>query len=122
MFMITAVIKPAELRQVRAELMAAGITGMTVSECAGHGRSARMVPGLKGGPDVPYLEDNLQIEIAIPGSAKEPALEAIRRGAQFGERGKVFVSAIERVVSIRTGLDDDLALNAPSHVWFEAAE
>jgi nitrogen regulatory protein P-II 1 len=122
MFMITAVIQPAELTQVRAELVAAGITGMTVSECAGHGRDACMVPGLRGGPDVPRLVDNLQIEVAVPNSAAAATLEAIRRGAAFGERGKIFVSAIERVVSIRTGLDDDLALNAPSHVWFEAAE
>lgn len=122
MFMITAVIKPCELIPVRSELMAAGITGMTVSECAGHGRDARMVPGLRGGPDVPYLEDNLQIEVAVANDAKAPALDAIRRGAALGERGKIFVSTIERVISIRTGLEDDLALNAPSHVWFEAAE
>jgi nitrogen regulatory protein PII len=51
-----------------------------------------------------------------------PALDAIRRGAALGERGKIFVSSIERVVSIRTGLEDELALNAPGHVWFEAAE
>lgn len=122
MFMITAIIKPAELTQVRAELMAAGITGMTVSECAGHGRDACMVPGLRGGPDVPCLVDNLQIEVAVPNSAADATLEAICRGAALGDRGKVFVSAIERVISIRTGLEDDLALNAPSHVWFEAAE
>lgn len=122
MFMITAVIQPAELINVRAELMSAGITGMTVSACAGHGRAARRVPGLRGGPEVPYLEDNLQIEVAVPDSACAPALDAIRRGAQLGDRGKIFVSAIDRVVSIRTGLEDDLALNAPGHVWFEAAE
>lgn len=122
MFMITAVIQPTELIQVRAELMAAGITGMTVSECAGHGRDACMVPGLRGGPDVPRLFDNLQIEVAVPDSAADATLEAIRRGAKLGDRGKVFVSKIDRVVSIRTGLEDDLALNAPSHVWFEAAE
>lgn len=122
MFMITAVIQPGELPLVRAQLLSAGITGMTVSECAGHGHAPRMVPGLRGGPDLAYLEENIQIEIAIPDSAMEPAVDAIRRGASMGARGKIFVSAIERVVSIRTGHDDDLALNAPRHVWFEAAE
>lgn len=122
MYMITAVIQPAQLQAVRAELVATGIAGMTVSECAGHGHDARMVPGLKGGPDVAYLEDNLQIEVAVPRSAKAPALEAIRRGVGNETRGKLFVSAIERVVSIRTGRDDDLSLGAASHVWFEAAE
>lgn len=122
MFMITAIIQPSQLPLVRAALLEGGITGMTVTECAGHGRDPQMVASLRGGPELGYLEDNLQIEVAVPDAAKDAAMESIRRGASMGQRGKIFVSYIERVISIRSGLEDDLALNAPGHVWFEAAE
>jgi nitrogen regulatory protein PII len=123
MFMITAVIQPLRLQHVRSELLSAGMVGLTVFDCVGHGRHPKMIPSLKGGPDVSFLERNVKIEIAVPADNRDVAIDAIERGARLGGigGGKIFVAPIERVVSIRTGLENEFALSGPD-VWTEAAE
>lgn len=128
MYKVMAVIEPAQLEPVRKHLVAIGVCGMTICDCAGHGRSPRMVPGLRGGPDVAYLDDHVQIEVAVSEAARDKVIAAIAKGARFTQTsgGKIFVVALERAISIRTGLDDDLSLEAPALIpagpWVEAAE
>jgi nitrogen regulatory protein P-II 1 len=123
MLMITAVVQPFRLSHIVSELLASGIEGLTVYECAGHGRDAKLVPSLQGEGDVIFLESNLRIEVAVPDESRDAAVGAITRGARLGGSGpgKIFVATVERVIAIRTGLDDDLAYTA-SPSWIEAAE
>jgi nitrogen regulatory protein PII len=123
MLMITAVVQPFRLQHIVSELLASGIEGLTVYECAGHGRDAKLIPSLHGEGDVIFLESNLRIELAVPHESRDAAVGAITRGARLGGSGpgKIFVAPVERVISIRTGLEDDLA-HPPLDTWIEAAE
>jgi nitrogen regulatory protein PII len=111
MFMITAIIQPFRLEHVRAALISEGLSGMTVHDCVGHGRQPKLVPSLKGGPDLPDIMPKVKIQVAVPSERRDAAIDAIIRGARLGNigDGKIFVSPLERVMSIRTGLEDGLA-------------
>lgn len=117
MIMITAVIKPFRLDHVRSALLKAGIAGLTVTPCAGYGRNPRMVPSFKGGPDVADLIAGIKIETAVDLDQEHAAIDAIVKAAKLGEPGdgKIFVMPLDRVVSIRTGADDDGGLGDVAH-------
>jgi nitrogen regulatory protein P-II 2 len=101
MKLITAIIKPFKLEDVRAALTEIGVHGMTVTEVKGYGRQ-------KG-----HTEIYRGAEYAVIASGEtEKALEAIVRSAKTGQigDGKLFVSTIEHTVRIRTGETDENAL------------
>jgi len=111
MLMITAIIQPGRLRHVRAALISAGLLGMTTHDCVGNGCNEKLVPSRMGGPDLPDILPNVKLEIAVPSERRDEAIDAIIREARLGRTGdgKIFVSSLERVITIRTGLEDGLA-------------
>jgi nitrogen regulatory protein P-II 1 len=123
MIMITALIQPSRLDHVRRQLMSADLAGLTISDCFGYGRQPRFVPSPHGDPDIPDILPNVKIEIAVPSDRRDEAIDAIMRGARLGtiDNGKIFVSQLEKVVSVRTGLENEGALQLPN-LPAEAAE
>ena len=105
MIMITAIIRPFRLEAVRQELIDAGLLGLTVVECVGHGQNPKFVSGLRGGADVAELLPAAKVEIAVPDDSQDAAIDAIVRGARSGnaDDGKIFVTKLDRVVTVRTG-------------------
>ena len=104
MKMIRAVIQPFRLDQVRAALQSAGVEGLSVTECEGHGRQGGLTPAMRAGGHMRSLAPKLLIEIVIPSQQLHDAIDAISQGARVGNAGdgKIFVSSIEQAVSIRT--------------------
>ena len=123
MQMITALIQPFRLEQVISELLEAGIIGMTVCACCGHGRQFQLVDSLCDDTKIPRLLDKVKIEVAGSDCDMKVAIRAIVRGARLDKvgDGKIFVTTLERVVSIRTRSEGDVALHASFGV-LEAAE
>jgi len=112
MKLITAIIKPFKLDEVRDALGDAGITGMTVSEVKGFGRQKGHTELYRGAEYVVDFLPKLKLEIAVPEERTERVVEIIRETAASGRigDGKIFVTAIERAVRIRTGEEGDQAL------------
>lgn len=123
MFMIAAIIRPFRLKHVRSELLAAGIQGLTITECCGHGRQPEWIETTWCDGKIPKLLDKVKIEVAVRDCDLPVAIEAISHGARLGRigDGKIFITSLERVVAIRTGAQDELALQAPID-FVEAAE
>ena len=107
MKMIAAFIQPARLEFVSRALVAANILDITITTCCGHGRDPVLVPSFRGGPDAPDLLPTLLLEVIVPASKKDEAVQAIVRGARSGlcGDGKVFITALERVVRISSGVE-----------------
>lgn len=124
MIMITAYVQPFRLENVRSELLAQGILGMTVDDVSGHGRNAARTVGFRGEDNICQLLPKVKIEVAVNDDVRDVALQAIIAGARLGQfgDGKIFVTNLERVVTIRTGCIDGEALDAPQAVVVEAAE
>jgi nitrogen regulatory protein P-II 2 len=101
---ITAVIKPFKLDEVREALAEVGVQGMTVTEVKGFGRQHGHTELYRGAEYVVDFLPKLKIEIAVTDAQVEQAVEAIGNAARTGKvgDGKVFVSALEQVVRIRT--------------------
>jgi nitrogen regulatory protein P-II 2 len=101
---ITAVIKPFKLDEVREALAEVGVQGMTVTEVKGFGRQHGHTELYRGAEYVVDFLPKLKIEIAVTEAQVERAVEAIGHAARTGKvgDGKVFVSALEQVVRIRT--------------------
>lgn len=112
MKMITAIIKPFKLDDVRDALGDAGVTGMTVSEVKGFGRQKGHTELYRGAEYVVDFLPKLKLEIAVPEDRVERVVEIIRETAASGRigDGKIFVTNIERTVRIRTGEEGDQAL------------
>ena len=110
MKLITAIIRPFKLDDVREALSDAGVSGITVSEVKGFGRQKGHTELYRGAEYVVDFLPKLKIECAVSAEAYEAALEAISRAAATGKvgDGKIFVTALEQVIRIRTGeLDAD---------------
>ena len=112
MKLITAIVKPFRLDDVRNALSEVGIQGMTVSEVKGFGRQ-RGHTELYGGAE--YVVDFLpkaKMEVAVSGDDVERVVEAIVEAAKTGKvgDGKIFVTTIDQVWRIRTGETGDSAL------------
>ena len=112
MKLITAVIKPFKLEEVRSALPDLGLQGMTVTEVKGYGRQKGHTEIYRGAEYAVSFLPKIKIEVVVPGAQVDKALAAIQRAAKTGQigDGKIFVSPIEHTVRIRTGESDDDAL------------
>jgi len=112
MKIVTAVIKPFKLDEVRDALTAIGVHGLTVTEVRGHGRQRGHSEMYRGSEYSVNFLPKLKIEVAAPADQVDRIIEAISGAAKTGEigDGKIFVSGIDRAVRIRTGEVDELAL------------
>jgi nitrogen regulatory protein P-II 2 len=112
MKLITAIIKPFKLEEVRQALTAIGVHGMTVTEVKGFGRQKGHTEIYRGAEYIVNFLPKLRIEIAVGTDLADKAVEVITAGARTGQigDGKVFVTPIENAVRIRTGETDNDAL------------
>jgi len=112
MKLITAVIKPFKLEEVRQSLTDLGIEGMTVTEVKGYGRQKGHTEIYRGAEYAVSFLPKLKIEIVVDSANAEKAVEAITGAAKTGQigDGKIFVSSIDSTVRIRTGEADAAAL------------
>lgn len=112
MKMITAIIKPFRLDDVRNALAEVGISGMTVTEVKGFGRQKGHTEHYRGAEYTVDFLPKVKIELAVDQDVMESVIEAITVSARTGKvgDGKIFVSSIESVVRIRTGEMDEEAL------------
>ena len=112
MKLVSAIIKPFKLEEVRAALTDLGYQGMTVTEVKGYGRQKGHTEIYRGAEYAVNFLPKLKIEVVVPSSEVDKAIEAIMRTAKTGQigDGKIFVSSIEHTVRIRTGETDDNAL------------
>ena len=112
MKLITAIIKPFKLDDVRAALSEIGISGMTVTEVKGFGRQRGHTELYRGAEYVVDFVPKTRVEVAVKDELLDQVVEAIVSAARTGKvgDGKIFISDIERVVRIRTGESDEQAL------------
>jgi nitrogen regulatory protein PII len=112
MKLISAVLKPFKLDEVRDALISIGVTGMTVSEVKGYGRQKGHSEIYRGAEYEIQFVPKVKIEIIVPDALLADAVETIRAASNTGEigDGKIFVSTIEYTVRIRTGEIDDAAI------------
>jgi nitrogen regulatory protein PII len=112
MKLITAIIKPFKLEDVRQALGEAGVQGMTVTEVKGFGRQKGHTELYRGAEYSVDFVPKTKIEAVVTDSLVEQAMEAIISAASTGSigDGKVFVSEIQQAVRIRTGETGDQAL------------
>jgi nitrogen regulatory protein P-II 2 len=112
MKIVTAVIKPFKLEEVRDALNALGVHGMTVTEVKGFGRQKGHTEIYRGAEYVVSFLPKIKLEVAVAASLAPKVVEAIASAARTGQigDGKIFVSAIEQAYRIRTGERDGEAL------------
>jgi nitrogen regulatory protein P-II 2 len=105
MKMLTAIIKPFKLDEVREALSQVGVQGITVTEVKGFGRQKGHTELYRGAEYVVDFLPKVKIEAAIRAELLDQAIEAIEKSASTGKigDGKIFVSNLEQVVRIRTG-------------------
>jgi nitrogen regulatory protein P-II 2 len=108
MKMITAIIKPFKLDDVRQSLTSLGVQGMTVTEVKGFGRQKGQTEIYRGAEYTVQFLPKVKIEVVVPSDMAERVVETIQSSARtekIGD-GKIFVSDIEKAVRIRTGDTD----------------
>jgi nitrogen regulatory protein P-II 2 len=112
MKIVTAIIKPFKLEEVRDALTAIGVHGMTVTEVKGYGRQKGHTEIYRGAEYAVSFLPKLKIEVAIPAAQSDQVIEAITSAAKTGQigDGKIFVLDLEHAVRIRTGETDAAAL------------
>ncbi|MEE3236183.1 MAG: P-II family nitrogen regulator [Pseudomonadota bacterium] len=112
MKMVTAIVKPFRLDDVRNALSEVGVQGMTVSEVKGFGRQRGHTELYRGAEYVVDFLPKAKIEVAIADERLDEVVEAIISSARTGKvgDGKIFVSSLDQVWRIRTGETDDSAL------------
>ena len=105
MKMVTAIIKPFKLDDVREALGDLGLSGITVTEVKGFGRQKGHTELYRGAEYVVDFLPKVKVEAAVPSELLDQVIEVISKAAQTGKigDGKIFVSSIEQVVRIRTG-------------------
>jgi nitrogen regulatory protein PII len=110
MKLISCIVRPHKLEEVRDALTAAGVSGITVSEVRGFGRQKGHTELYRGAEYVVDFLPKLKLEVVVTEQQLDTALEAIQQSARTGSvgDGKIFVGPIEQVIRIRTGeLDAD---------------
>ena len=112
MKMITCIIRPERLAEVKAALFRAGVTGISISRVSGHGGERDLVEHYRASSIVLEFREKVKIEMAVSEPFVEPTINAILASARTGEvgDGKIFVQPLERVIRIRTGETDNAAL------------
>ena len=110
--MITAIIKPFKLDDVRDALGEVGVQGMTVTEVRGFGRQKGHTELYRGAEYVVDFLPKLKLEIAVPDERVDAVVEAVSEAAVSGRigDGKIFVFDLEQAIRIRTGEQGDTAL------------
>jgi nitrogen regulatory protein P-II 2 len=105
MKMVTAIVKPFKLDEVREALSAIGVQGVTVTEVKGFGRQKGHTELYRGAEYVVDFLPKVKIEAAVDDAIVDRVIEAIEAAARTGKigDGKIFVSSLEQVVRIRTG-------------------
>ena len=109
---ITAIIKPFKLEEVREGLADVGVTGLTVTEVKGFGRQKGHTELYRGAEYVVDFLPKVKVEVVVKTEDVDRCVDAIVNVARTGKigDGKIFVTAVERVVRIRTGEEDDAAI------------
>ena len=109
---IEAVIKPFKLDEVREALSEIGVNGLTVTEVKGFGRQKGHTELYRGAEYVVDFLPKVKLEVAIPETLLERALEAIEKAARTGKigDGKIFVYSLDEVIRIRTGETGESAI------------
>ena len=112
MKLITAIIKPFKLDEVRAAVSDAGVHGLTVTEVRGFGRQRGHTEIYRGAEYVVEFVPKTKIEIAVDNALVDQVIEAVMKSAQTGKvgDGKIFVFDLTQVVRIRTGERDASAI------------
>ncbi|HZE74138.1 MAG TPA: P-II family nitrogen regulator [Gemmatimonadales bacterium] len=112
MKLITCIIRPERLADVKAALFRAGVTGISISRVSGHGGERDLVEHYRASSIVLEFREKVKIEMAVSEPFVEPTINAILASARTGEvgDGKIFVQPVERVIRIRTGENDNAAL------------
>lgn len=112
MKLITSIIKPFKLDDVRAALAALGVSGMTVTEVKGFGRQRGHTELYRGAEYTIDFVPKSRVEVAVRSEMVDQVVDAIAQAAKTGTvgDGKIFITELERVIRIRTGETDDSAL------------
>jgi nitrogen regulatory protein P-II 2 len=112
MKLVTAIIKPFKLDDVREALSAIGVQGMTVTEVKGYGRQKGHTEIYRGAEYAVSFLPKIKIEVAVKAEMADAVIEAISGKAKTGQigDGKIFVTPLEKVLRIRTGEADGDAL------------
>jgi len=112
MKLISAIIKPFKLEEVRDTLAKLGVAGLTVTEVKGFGRQKGHTEIYRGAEYTVNLLPKIKIEVVVPSERADQAVEAIAAAAKTGQigDGKVFVLDVSHAVRIRTGETDSDAL------------
>ena len=105
MKLVTAIIKPFKLDDVREALSEIGVQGITVTEVKGFGRQKGHTELYRGAEYVVDFLPKVKIEVAIAQAQLEQVIETISKAANTGKigDGKIFITALEQIVRIRTG-------------------
>ena len=109
---IEAIVKPFKLDEVREALSEVGVTGLTVTEVKGFGRQKGHTELYRGAEYVVDFLPKVTVEVIVGDAIVEQAIEAIVKAARTGKigDGKIFVTAVEQVVRIRTGETGEAAI------------
>ena len=109
---IEAIFKPFKLDEVREALSEIGISGLTVTEVKGFGRQKGHTELYRGAEYVVDFLPKVKIEVVIPDTMLERAVDAIVKSARTGKigDGKIFITSVEQVIRIRTGETDEAAI------------
>jgi nitrogen regulatory protein P-II 1 len=109
---IEAVIKPFKLEEVKSALAGLGVQGLTVTEVKGFGRQKGHTEIYRGSEYTVDFLPKIKIELVLADAQVPPVIEAILKAAKTGKigDGKIFVSAVEKVIRIRTGELDEQAV------------
>ena len=112
MKLVSAIIKPFKLDEVRDALTGIGVAGLTVSEVKGFGRQKGQTEIYRGAEYLVSFLPKVKVEVVVDDSQVERAVEAIQKAAHTGKigDGKVFVSPVDQAVRIRTGEQGPIAL------------
>jgi nitrogen regulatory protein P-II 1 len=110
--LITAIVRPERLADVKAALFRAGVTGVTLTRVSGHGGEREVEQRYRTETVVMEFHEKIRIDIAVSAPYVEPTIEAIVTAARTGEvgDGKIFVRDLDRVIRIRTGETGTAAL------------
>jgi nitrogen regulatory protein P-II 1 len=114
MKLITTVVRPERLAEVKAALFRAGVTGITINRVSGHGGELERQEHYRGSTVVLEFREKVRLEMAVSEPFVEPTIKAILKSARTGQvgDGKIFVQPLERVIRIRTGEVDVAAVTA----------
>ena len=112
MKLVTAIIKPFKVEEVRASLDEIGVSGMTMTEVKGFGRQKGHTELYRGAEYVIDFLPKIKVEIALSADQVDDAIIAITKSANTGKigDGKIFVSSLDKVIRIRTGETDQDAI------------